>query len=260
MYEKIVDDNPYETPMMIYPAIHYTMGGTWVDYNLQTTIPGLFVLGEANFSDHGANRLGASALMQGMADGYFVAPYTIQNYLADEILVERMPTDQPEFEKAEKEVREKLEKLFNVRGKYSVDHFHKQLGHIMWEHVGMARTKEGLEEGIEMIKKLREEFWKNVRVPGKPDEINNELEKAGRVADFLELGELVARDALNRNESSGGHFREEYQTKEGEALRNDKDYTYVAAWEYKGTDAEPELHKEPLVFENIKVQQRNYKK
>jgi len=260
MYEKIVDDNPYETPMMIYPAIHYNMGGTWVDYNLQTTIPGLFVLGEANFSDHGANRLGASALMQGLADGYFVAPYTIQNYLADEILVKRMPTDLPEFEKTEKEVKEKLEKLLNVKGKYSVDHFHKELGHIMWDHVGMARTKEGLKNGIEMIKKLREDFWKNVRIPGKPDGINNELEKAARVADFLELGELMARDALHRNESCGGHFREEYKTEEGEALRNDKDYTYVAAWEFKGVDADPELHKEPLYFENIKVQQRNYKK
>ncbi|RLD36756.1 MAG: fumarate reductase/succinate dehydrogenase flavoprotein subunit [Bacteroidetes bacterium] len=260
MYEKINDTNPYETPMMIYPAIHYTMGGTWVDYDLMTTIPGLFSLGEANFSDHGANRLGASALMQGLADGYFVAPYTIQNYLADEIMVPRMPTDLPEFEETEKVVQERLEKLMNIKGKYSVDHFHKELGHIMWDHVGMARTKEGLEEGIEMIKELRKEFWKDVRIPGALNEINTELEKAGRLADFLEIGELMARDGLNRNESCGGHFREEYKTEEGEALRDDKNFTYVAVWEYKGVDEKPVLHKEPLIFENIKVQQRNYKK
>jgi len=260
MYEKINDTNPYETPMMIYPAIHYTMGGTWVDYDLMTTIPGLFSLGEANFSDHGANRLGASALMQGLADGYFVAPYTIQNYLADEIMVPRMPTDLPEFEETEKVVQERLEKLMNIKGKYSVDHFHKELGHIMWDHVGMARTKEGLEEGIEMIKELRKEFWKDVRIPGALNEMNTELEKAGRLADFLEIGELMARDGLNRNESCGGHFREEYKTEEGEALRDDKNFTYVAVWEYKGVDEKPVLHKEPLIFENIKVQQRNYKK
>lgn len=260
MYEKINDTNPYETPMMIYPAIHYTMGGTWVDYELMSTIPGLFVLGEANFSDHGANRLGASALMQGLADGYFVAPYTIQNYLADEILVPRMSTDLPEFEEAEKAVRKRLEKLIGIKGKHSADHFHKKLGHIMWDHVGMGRTKEGLEEGIQMIKELKEEFWKDLKVPGTLDELNNELEKAGRVADFLEIGELMARDALNRNESCGGHFREEYKTEEGEALRDDKNFTYVSAWEYKGPDQEPVLHKEPLIFESIKVQQRNYKK
>ncbi len=260
MYEKINDTNPYETPMMIYPAIHYTMGGTWVDYELMSTIPGLFVLGEANFSDHGANRLGASALMQGLADGYFVAPYTIQNYLADEILVPRMSTDLPEFDEAEKAVQDRLNKLISINGKYSVDHFHKKLGHIMWDHVGMARTKEGLEEGIQMIRELKKEFWKELKVPGSLDELNNELEKAGRVADFLEIGELMAMDALNRNESCGGHFREEYKTEEGEALRDDKNYTYVSAWEYKGPDQEPVLHKEPLTFEAIKVQQRNYKK
>jgi succinate dehydrogenase / fumarate reductase flavoprotein subunit len=260
MYEKINDTNPYETPMMIYPAIHYTMGGTWVDYDLMSTIPGLFVLGEANFSDHGANRLGASALMQGLADGYFVAPYTMQNYLADEILVPRMSTDLPEFEEAEKAVQERLEKLMGIKGQHSVDHFHKKLGHIMWDHVGMARTKEGLEEGIQMIRELKKEFWKDLKIPGTLNELNNELEKAGRVADFLEIGELMARDALNRNESCGGHFREEYKTEEGEALRDDENFTYVAAWEYKGPDQEPALHKESLVFEAIKVQQRNYKK
>jgi succinate dehydrogenase / fumarate reductase flavoprotein subunit len=260
MYEKINDTNPYETPMMIYPAIHYTMGGTWVDYDLMSTIPGLFVLGEANFSDHGANRLGASALMQGLADGYFVAPYTMQNYLADEILVPRMSTDLPEFEEAEKAVRERLEKLMGIKGQHSVDHFHKKLGHIMWDHVGMARTKEGLEEGIQMIRELKDEFWKDLKIPGNLNELNNELEKAGRVADFLEIGELMARDALNRNESCGGHFREEYKTEEGEALRDDENFTYVAAWEYKGPDQESVLHKESLVFEAIEVQQRNYKK
>ncbi len=260
MYEKINDTNPYETPMMIYPAIHYTMGGTWVDYDLMTTIPGLFVLGEANFSDHGANRLGASALMQGLADGYFVAPYTLQNYLADEIMVPRMPTDLPEFEETEKAVQERLEKLINIKGKHSVDHFHKKLGHIMWDHVGMGRSKEGLEEGIEMIKELRNEFWKDLKIPGKLDELNSELEKAVRLADFLEIGELMAKDALNRNESCGGHFREEYKTEEGEALRDDKNFSYVSVWEYKGEDQEPVLHKEPLTFKYIKVQQRNYKK
>ena len=260
MYEKINDTNPYETPMMIYPAIHYTMGGTWVDYDLMTTIPGLFVLGEANFSDHGANRLGASALMQGLADGYFVAPYTLQNYLADEIMVPRMPTDLPEFEETEKAVQERLEKLINIKGKHSVDHFHKKLGLIMWDHVGMGRSKEGLEEGIEMIKELRNEFWKDLKIPGKLDELNSELEKAVRLADFLEIGELMAKDALNRNESCGGHFREEYKTEEGEALRDDKNFSYVSVWEYKGEDQEPVLHKEPLTFKYIKVQQRNYKK
>jgi succinate dehydrogenase / fumarate reductase flavoprotein subunit len=258
MYEKIVDDNPYETPMMIYPAVHYTMGGIWVDYELQTTIPGLFVMGEANFSDHGANRLGASALMQGLADGYFVLPYTIQNYLSSEIKTPRMKTDLPEFEKSEKEVNEKIEKLMNVKGKNSVDHFHKQLGKIMWEYVGMARNEAGLKKAVELIKALRAEFWKDVFVPGTIGGVNIELEKALRVADFLELGELMALDALNRNESCGGHFREEFQTEEGEALRNDDTYKYVACWEYKGNH-QHELHKEALDYEFIEVKQRNYK-
>jgi succinate dehydrogenase / fumarate reductase flavoprotein subunit len=259
MYEKIVDENPYETPMMIYPAIHYTMGGIWVDYELQTTIPGLFAAGEANFSDHGANRLGASALMQGLSDGYFVLPYTLQNYLADQIQVARIPTDHPEFEKTEKEVRERQEKLMAVKGSQTVDSIHKKLGHIMWENVGMGRNKEGLEKAIGMIRELRSEFWKDVRIPGRIDELNVELEKAMRVADFLELGELMAIDALDRNESCGGHFREEYQTPEGEALRDDENFTFVSAWEYQGDDKEPILHKEPLIFENIEVKQRDYK-
>jgi succinate dehydrogenase / fumarate reductase flavoprotein subunit len=259
MYERITDDNPYETPMMIYPAIHYTMGGLWVDYELMSNIPGLFVGGEANFSDHGANRLGASALMQGLSDGYFVLPYTMQNYLADQITVGHIPTDTPEFEQAEKDVRGRIEKLMAVKGSQPVDYFHKKLGRIMWDHAGMARNKQGLEEGIKMIQELRKDFWENVRVPGNPNGINIELEKALRVADFLELGELLARDALHREESAGGHFREEYQTPEGEALRNDKDFMYVAAWEYQGDDKEPKLNKEPLVFENIEVKTRNYK-
>jgi succinate dehydrogenase / fumarate reductase flavoprotein subunit len=259
MYEKIVDANPYETPMMIYPAIHYTMGGTWVDYELQSTIPGLFVGGEANFSDHGANRLGASALMQGLSDGYFVLPYTMQNYLADQITVPHFKTDSAEFEAAEKEVQERINKLLAVKGDHTVDSFHRRLGLIMWDNVGMARNKAGLEKAIEELKALRKEFWQQVKVPGTNDGLNVELEKALRVADFLELGELLAYDALNRNESSGGHFREEYQTPEGEALRNDKEYMYAAAWEYKGDDQEPELHKEPLIYENIEVKQRNYK-
>jgi succinate dehydrogenase / fumarate reductase flavoprotein subunit len=258
MYEKIVDENPYENPMMIYPAVHYTMGGTWVDYELQSTVKGLFVAGEANFSDHGANRLGASALMQGLADGYFVLPYTLQNYLSGEIKIPRMPTDKPEFEEAEKKVKERLEKLMSVRGNKTVDQFHKELGKIMWEHVGMGRTEAGLKNAIEMIRNLRASFWKEVKVPGKIDELNVELEKANRVADFMELGELMALDALQRNESCGGHFREEYQTEEGECLRNDQDYRYVAAWEYKGEGAF-ELHKEPLVYEEIEVKQRIYK-
>ncbi|MCK5338984.1 MAG: fumarate reductase/succinate dehydrogenase flavoprotein subunit [Bacteroidales bacterium] len=259
MYEKIVDEVPYDTPMMIYPAIHYTMGGIWVDYELQTTIPGLFAAGEANFSDHGANRLGASALMQGLSDGYFVLPYTLQNYLADQIQVARIPTDHPEFEKSEKEVKERQEKLMAVKGSQSVDTIHKKLGLIMWENVGMARDKEGLEKAISEIRELRNSFWKDVRIPGRIDELNVELDKALRVADFLELGELMAKDALNRNESCGGHFREEYQTPEGEALRDDVNYKYVAAWEYQGDDNEPILHKEPLNYENIEVKQRNYK-
>jgi len=259
MYEKITDDNPYEVPMMIYPAIHYSMGGIWVDYELQTTIPGLFATGESNFSDHGANRLGASALMQGLADGYFVLPYTIQNYLAGEINTPRFKTDTPEFEAAEKEVSGQLEKLMSIKGRQTVDTLHKRLGHIMWEYVGMARNKEGLVKAREEIKKLREEFWSDVKIPGELNDLNPELQKASRLADFLELGELMALDALNREESCGGHFREEYQTGEGEALRNDKDFTYVAAWEYNGEGKDPSLHKEPLIFENIEVKQRNYK-
>ncbi|GAB4311170.1 MAG: fumarate reductase/succinate dehydrogenase flavoprotein subunit [Bacteroidales bacterium] len=259
MYEKITDENPYETPMMIYPAIHYSMGGIWVDYELQTTIPGLFAAGEANFSDHGANRLGASALMQGLADGYFVLPYTIQNYLADQINVPFFKTDLPEFDKAEKEVKERLNRLISNKGSRSVDSFHKQLGRIMWDYVGMSRNKEGLEKAISEIRALREEFWKEVNVPGSLNGVNVELEKATRVADFLELGELMAIDALHREESCGGHFREEHQTEEGEALRHDDKFMYVAAWEYKGPDAQPELHKEPLNYEYIEVKTRNYK-
>jgi succinate dehydrogenase / fumarate reductase flavoprotein subunit len=258
MYEKIVDENPYENPMMIYPAVHYTMGGTWVDYELMSTITGLFVAGEANFSDHGANRLGASALMQGLADGYFVLPYTVQNYLSSEIKVKRMPTDKPEFEAAEKAVKERLEKLMAVKGSKSVDHFHKELGRIMWENVGMGRTEERLKKAVELIRALRKEFWEDVKIPGSMEGMNTELEKANRVVDFLELGELMALDAMNRNESCGGHFREEFQTEEGECLRNDTDYKYVAAWEYKG-EGDFVLHKEPLVYEEIEVKQRVYK-
>ena len=259
MYQKIVDENPYESPMMIYPAVHYTMGGLWVDYNLMSTVSGLFVAGEANFSDHGANRLGASALMQGLADGYFVIPYTMQNYLADQINVPRFKTDLPEFDESEKQVKARLQQLFDVKGTKTVDHFHRQLGKIMWEHVGMARNKEGLQEGIKLIREVRAEFWKDVKIPGENNEVNPELEKAGRVADFLELGELMAMDALKREESCGGHFREEYQTPEGEALRNDADFMYVAAWEYTGDGKEPVLNKEPLEYEAIEVKQRNYK-
>ncbi len=260
MYEKIVDDNPYETPMMIYPAIHYTMGGLWVDYELQTTIPGLFALGEANFSDHGANRLGASALMQGLADGYFVAPYTVGNYLADQIGVARMdPNEVPEFIEAKKTTVDHIEKMMNIGGNRSVDSIHKELGKIMWDHVGMGRTKEGLETGIEKIKILKEEFWNNLKIPGRTDTINPELEKANRLADFIEIGDLMARDALQRNESCGGHFREEYKTPEGEALRDDKNFTFVGAWEYKGEDNAPEMHKEDLQFEFVEVKTRNYK-
>jgi succinate dehydrogenase / fumarate reductase, flavoprotein subunit len=258
MYEKIVDENPYKNPMMIYPAVHYTMGGIWVDYELMTTIPGLYALGEANFSDHGANRLGASALMQGLADGYFVLPYTIQNYLAGEIGVKRMPTDKPEFEEAENKVKERINRLMSVKGAKSVDHFHKELGKIMWENVGMGRNEAGLKKAIELIRALRAEFWKDVRIPGSAEELNPELEKAGRVADFLEMGELLALDALTRNESCGGHFREEYQTGEGECLRNDQDYMYVAAWEYL-KEGEFQLHKELLKYEEIEVKQRIYK-
>jgi len=259
MYEKIVDNNPYETPMMIYPAIHYTMGGIWVDYELQTTIPGLFAAGEANFSDHGANRLGASALMQGLADGYFVLPYTIQNYLSSEIRTPRISADLPEFHEAKKTVEERIARLMNINGKHSVDYFQKKLGHIMWEKVGMGRTKGGLTEAIEDIKTARKEFWQDVRVTGSTDEFNPELEKALRTADHLELGELMARDALLREESCGGHFREEYQTPDHEALRQDDKFMYVACWEYTGEESEPIMHKEPLEYEEIKVAQRNYK-
>ncbi len=259
MYEKIVDENPYELPMMIYPAVHYTMGGIWVDYNLMTTVPGLYAIGEANFSDHGSNRLGASALMQGLADGYFVLPYTIGDYLSDDIRTGPISTDSTEFEKAESNVKELLEQLVNNKGNHSVDYYHKKLGKIMWDKCGMARTEIGLKEAIKEIKELREDFWKNVMVPGQLNELNKELEKAGRVADFLELGELFAKDALTRNESCGGHFREEYATKEGEAKRDDKNFTFVSAWEYVGEPSEAKLHKEQLEFENIELKERSYK-
>ena len=259
MYEKITDDNPYETPMKIYPAVHYTMGGIWVDYNLMTTVPGCYALGEANFSDHGANRLGASALMQGLADGYFVIPYTIGDYLADDIRTGPIPTDTKEFEEAEQQVKERIKHFIENKGTKSVDHFHKRLGKIMWNNCGMARNEKGLKEAIKAIRELRKEFWAEVRVPGKNDELNPELEKAGRVADFLELGELMCKDALDRSESCGGHFREESQTPEGEAKRDDEKFTYVAAWEYKGADADPELHKEELKFDNVELKQRSYK-
>lgn len=259
MYEKIVDDNPYETPMMIYPALHYSMGGLWVDYELMTNIPGLFAIGEANFSDHGANRLGASALMQGLADGYFVLPYTIQNYLADQIQVPRFKTDAPEFAEAEKQIQDRINRLMNIKGKRSVDSLHKELGHIMWDHVGMARNAEGLKEAIEMLKKLKKEFWSNVRIPGKGDDLNVELEKALRLADFIEIGELMAHDSYDRAESCGGHFREEHQTPEGEAMRHDEEFSYVSCWEYQGEDKDPVMLKEPLDYEFVVRQQRNYK-
>ncbi len=258
MYEKIIDQNPYETPMMIYPAVHYTMGGIWVDYNLMTTVPGLYCIGEANFSDHGANRLGASALMQGLADGYFVLPYTIGDFLADDIRTGPIPTDTKDFDEAEKGVKEKLDKLINNKGKYSVDHFHKKLGKIMWNKCGMSRNAKDLKEAITEIAELRKEFWKDVKIPGKADEYNEELAKAGRVADFLELGELFAKDALHREESCGGHFREEHQTPEGEAKRIKK-FQYVAAWEYKGEPKDAVLHKEDLKYEDIEVKERSYK-
>jgi succinate dehydrogenase / fumarate reductase flavoprotein subunit len=260
MYEKITDENPYETPMKIYPAVHYTMGGVWVDYNLMSSIPGCFVAGEANFSDHGANRLGASALMQGLADGYFVLPYTVSNYLADEIRTGKISTDTPEFVDAENAVRQSIEQLINNNGTKSVDHFHKKLGLIMWNKVGMARNEKGLTEAIEEIGQLREEFYADVKVPGAANEFNQELEKALRVADFMELGQLMAKDALLRKESCGGHFREEYQDAEGETLRDDENFAYVAAWEYNGSDASKSvLHKEELKYEFIKIAARNYK-
>lgn len=259
MYEKIVDENPYVTPMKIFPAVHYTMGGTWVDYNLMTTIPGCFSIGESNFSDHGANRLGASALMQGLADGYFVLPYTIGSYLAPDIKTGPIPTNTPEFDAAENNVRTQLERFVNNKGIHSVDYFHRILGKIMWEKVGMARNAQGLTEAIHEISELRERFYKEVMVPGSMDSFNQELEKAMRVADFLELGELFAKDALHRNESCGGHFREEYQTPEGEAQRDDENFAYVAAWEYTGKPSDAILHKEQLKFDNIKLVQRSYK-
>ncbi len=259
MYEKIVDQNPYKTPMMIYPAVHYTMGGLWVDYNLMTTIPGCYAAGEANFSDHGANRLGASALMQGLADGYFVLPYTIGDYLSDDIRTGAISTASPEFDEAEKHVRDRIEKLMSTNNKHSVDYYHKKLGKIMWNKCGMARNAKELMEAMDEIAELRKDFWQNVKVTGTADSKNQELEKAGRVADFLELGELFAKDALERNESCGGHFRDEYQTPEGEALRDDKNYAYVAAWEYKGDPRKAELHKEDLMYENIEVKTRSYK-
>ncbi len=258
MYMQITGDNPYKQPMMIYPAVHYTMGGLWVDYNLMTTVPGLYALGEANFSDHGANRLGASALMQGLADGYFVAPYTIGDYLAT-MPYEKISTDHEEFKKAEADVKEKIDRLISIKGTKSVDHFHKKLGKIMWEYCGMARTAEGLKKAKVMIQELRAEFWKDVRVIGTNEELNQSLEKANRVADFLELGELMIDDALNRDESCGGHFREEFQTPEGEALRDDENFAYVAAWEYTGDNKPEVLHKEALEFENVKLTQRSYK-
>ena len=259
MYEKIVDENPYKTPMMIYPAIHYTMGGVWVDYELQTSVKGLFCIGEANFSDHGANRLGASALMQGLADGYFVLPYTIQNYLADQIQVPRMSTDLPEFVEAEKAVHAKIEKIMKIQGDKSVDSIHRELGLVMWDFVGMGRNKEGLQTALEKIKAIRHEFWTRVYVPGVSSDLNVELEKALRVADFIEIGELMARDALMREESCGGHFREEYQTPEGEALRNDEEFSFASCWKFNGEGEEPTLLKEALDYEFIHRQQRNYK-
>ena len=259
MYEEITDVSPYEAPMMIYPAIHYTMGGIWVDYELQTSIPGLFAIGEANFSDHGANRLGASALMQGLADGYFVLPYTMQNYLSDQIQVKRFSTDAPEFVEAEKAVNDKIAKLMSIKGNRSVDSIHKELGHVMWEYVGMARTKQSLETAIEKLAAVEKTFWSDLRIPGVADSLNVELEKALRLLDFIEIGKLMAYDALNREESCGGHFREEHQTEEGEAKRNDEEFSYVACWKYTGEGNEPELLKEDLNYQYIKVQQRNYK-
>jgi succinate dehydrogenase / fumarate reductase flavoprotein subunit len=259
MYEKINAENPYKTPMMIYPAVHYTMGGLWVDYNLMTTIPGCFAAGEANFSDHGANRLGASALMQGLADGYFVLPYTIGDFLANDIRTGAISTDSPEFEQAEKDTRNHLQSLLNNKGSKSVDYFHKRLGKVMWDKVGMSRSEEGLKTALDEIRQIRDEFYKDVFVPGTMDELNPELEKASRVADFLELGELFAKDALERTESCGGHFREESQTEEGEALRDDENFTFVSAWEWTGDPRESKLHKEELKFNDIELKQRSYK-
>jgi succinate dehydrogenase / fumarate reductase flavoprotein subunit len=258
MYEKITGENPYEMPMRIYPAVHYTMGGLWVDYELQTTVPGLYALGEANFSDHGANRLGASALMQGLADGYFVIPYTLGNYLADDIRTTNIPTTHPAFEETEKAVSERISHLMNIKGKQTVESFHKRLGKIMWDKCGMARNEQGLQEAITEIQQLKKEFWSDVKIPGEINSMNPELDKAGRVADFIELGELMCKDALNRRESCGGHFREESQTEDGEAKRDDDNFSYVSAWEYKG-ESEWELNKETLTFEIVKPSQRSYK-
>jgi len=258
MYEKITGENPYDVPMRIYPAVHYTMGGLWVDYELMTNITGLYALGEANFSDHGANRLGASALMQGLADGYFVIPYTIGNYLADEIGVKVMATTHEAFEKAEAEVRQRIENLMNIKGSKSVESFHKRLGKIMWDKCGMSRNEKELKEAIQEIQELRAEFWRDVRIPGVIEGMNSELDKANRVADFLELGELMCKDALNRNESCGGHFREESQTEDGEARRQDDLFMFVSAWEYK-SDSNWELHREVLEYDVVKPSQRTYK-
>ena len=258
MYERITGDNPYETPMMIYPAAHYTMGGLWVDYNLMSNIPGLHVLGEANFSDHGANRLGASALMQGLADGYFVIPYTIGDYLAKNP-VEKIDTDHAEFKKAEQEVADKLNKLLSIKGKRTPTSFHRELGQLVWDKIGMGRNAAGLKEALEKIPQIREEFWQNVTIPGTGADLNIALEKANRVADFLEFAEVMAWDALTREESCGAHFREEYQTEEGEAKRDDEHYTHVAAWEYQGVGNKPVRHVEPLEFENVQLAVRSYK-
>jgi succinate dehydrogenase / fumarate reductase flavoprotein subunit len=259
LYRKVTGINPYEEPMRIYPASHYTMGGLWVDYNLMTTIPGLYAIGEANFSDHGANRLGASSLMQCSGDGYFILPVTIGDYLADDIKTPKIPTDAPEFEEAEKEVIEKLKKLLSVNGSQTVKTFHKRLGHILWTYSGMKRNEEGLKKALDLVKELKDEFWKDVKVPGEMNDFNQELEKAGRVADFFELAQLIILDALNRKESCGAHFREEFQTEEGEPRRDDENYAYVAAWEYAGEDSPPVLHKEELTFEYVEVTQRSYK-
>jgi len=259
MYEKITDVNPYQEPMMIYPAIHYTMGGLWVDYNLQTTIPGLYAIGEANFSDHGGNRLGASALMQGLADGYFILPYTIGDSLAGKIQAPKTDVNHPAFEEAERAIKDKIDRLLSIKGRESVDYFHKKLGHIMWDYVGMARNEKGIEKAITEIKALKDEFWKNLYIPGENRELNQELEKATRVADFLELGELMAMDALMRKESCGGHFREEMQTEDGETKRDDQNFMYVGCWEYAGKEAGNIVHKEPLKYEFVKIATRNYK-
>jgi len=259
IYDKITGEDPYKEPMRIYPAVHYTMGGLWVDYNLMTTVPGLYATGECNFSDHGANRLGASALMQGLADGYFVLPITIGGFLSKEIATPKIQTTLPEFDEAERSVNEKITRLMKIQGTEPVDYFHKRLGHIIWEYCGMSRSAEGLQKAKKMVQEVREDFWKNVRIPGTAQEFNQELEKALRVADFLELGELMIDDAFDRNESCGGHFREEYRTDDGEARRDDENYAYVAAWEYQGDNQPSQLHKEELVFDNIKLVQRSYK-